>query len=986
MKPEPTPTTEIAVIGLAGRFPDCADVAAFWRCLTEGRSGVKSIQPPVGSRLPADPNYVAKAATVDQADCFDAAFFGILPRSAQEMDPQHRLFLEVSWQALEDAGYRPDATAGRVGLFAGCHQNTYIFLRLAADAELRRSLADSFPGGNLNAEILNDKDYLATRVAYHLNLRGPAVAVQTACSTSLVAVAQACQSLESGQSDMAIAGGVCVTFPQDQGYLHTEDSILSPDGHCRTFDASAQGTIFADGVGAVVLKRLADAQRDRDAIYAVIRGWGVNNDGGQKAGYTAPSIEGQRDAILQAHAKAQVSADTIRYVEAHGTGTLVGDPIEVAALTQAFRQTTDRQQYCAIGSLKSNFGHLDVAAGVTAVIKTALTLHHNQLPPNLHFRQPNPRIDFANSPFYVQAALTAWPPAPSDLGDLPRRAGVSSFGVGGTNAHLVMEEAPRSAASPSAAAPAGETPSEVCHLFCLSANSPGSLQRLQQAWCERLQIEPKLSLRDASYTLSEGRKPLPYRFTAVGRSAAEWHAALESAGKRQPVATPRGVPRRLFLFPGQGSQHRGMAQRLYRTERAFAQHLDAAAEALRPHVGIDLREVVFGSATEATRLDETAWAQPAIFMVSYALARWLQDRGVQPDAVMGHGVGEFAAATLAGIVSLEDGARLIAARGRLMQGLPPGGMLAITADVETVARRLPNGLEIAAYNAPQLQVVAGPRERIERLQAEIDGGAWGDDVSGRLLRTSHAFHSVMMDPAIEPFREVIAQCHWSAGHLPFVSTVTGEVLSAAEAVDPEYWAQQIRRPVQFSRALSQWLAREPRTVLCEVGPHQALTALARQHSLTGRTQVIVPLLPPARHPENDDQHAIAALGQMWEAGVPLSAVSDVEANRPRRLHLPVYPFERTRHWFEVTAEHREESLEKDLLETATLSSRQMASVDHPEPPLTGSSALPLAGFSGASGLRSSRESNPFGYELIQNQLEIMRRQADLLSQSSPTGG
>ena len=977
-----TPLTEIAVIGLAGRFPSCGDVAAFWQCLLEGRSGVKTIRPPQGSRLPEDPNYVAKAATVEQADCFDAAFFGILPRSAQEMDPQHRVFLEVCWQALEDAGYRPDATEGRVGLFAGCHQNTYIFLRLAADAELRRSLADSFPGGNLNAEILNDKDYLATRVAYHLNLRGPAVAIQTACSTSLVAVAQACQSLESRQSDMALAGGACLTFPQDQGYLHTEDSILSPDGHCRTFDAAAQGTIFADGVGAVVLKRLADAQRDGDSIYAVIRGWGVNNDGGQKAGYTAPSIEGQRDAILQAHAKAQVSADTIRYVEAHGTGTLVGDPIEVTALTQAFRQSSDRQQYCAIGSLKSNFGHLDVAAGVTAVIKTALALHHDQLPPNLHFTQPNPRIDFATSPFFVQSTLTAWPQPPADVGPLPRRAGVSSFGVGGTNAHLVMEEAPSQPMDDELRAGSRHG----SHLFCLSAHSPAALQRLQRAWIERLDAEPSLSLADASYTLLMGRKPLPYRFSAAGRSAADWRAALEAGLRRTTVATGRGVPRLLFLFPGQGSQHLGMARNLYATDRRFAAHLDAAAEALRPHLPGDLRPVIWGQSPDSARLDETVWAQPAIFMVSYALARWLQDSGMEPAAVMGHSVGEFAAATIAGIVSLEDGARLIAARGRLMQDLPPGGMLAVTADAATVAGRLPAGVEIAAFNAPQLQVVAGPRPEIERLQVAIEAGEWGDDVSARLLRTSHAFHSAMMDPAIEPFGEVIAQCRWQVGHLPLISTVTGAALSSTEAMDPVYWAQQIRRPVQFSSALRDWLAREPRTVLCEVGPHQALTALVRQHSLAARSQIVVPVLPPAKQPENDDQHASVAVGQLWEAGVPLLVPRVGDATPRRRLHLPTYPFERTRHWFEVPAEPQEELHDKQTIETPDSSPRQNAASDHPDR-LKSDESPPLpADFSGASGLRSSRELSPFGHELIQHQLEIMRRQVDLLTRSSPSGG
>ncbi|MEM7314340.1 MAG: polyketide synthase, partial [Planctomycetota bacterium] len=452
----------IAIVGMAGRFPSCEDVHEFWHRLVNGLSGVEDVQPRPGSSLPDQPNYVAKTACINNADHFDANFFGIYPKQATDMDPQHRLFLETCWHAMEDAGYVPNQPPCRVGLFAGCHMNTYVFTRLAADDKFRAELADAFPGGSLTAEISNDKDYIATRVSFQLNLRGPSVNVQTACSTSLVAIAQACENLIARSCDMAIAGGVTATFPQRQGYLHTEDSILSPDGNCRTFDANARGTIFGDGVGAVVLKRLDDAVADRDDIYAVIRGWGVNNDGGDKMGYTAPSVSGQSGAIRLAHSRAGITADTISYVEAHGTGTLVGDPIEIQALTETFSETTDKNQFCRIGSLKTNFGHLDVAAGVTGVIKTSLALKNAQIPGIINFDSPNPKIDFETSPFIVNTELTDW-----KTNGHPRRAGISSFGVGGTNAHLVMEQPPERATSESR---------RPFHLLPLSAKTPESLE------------------------------------------------------------------------------------------------------------------------------------------------------------------------------------------------------------------------------------------------------------------------------------------------------------------------------------------------------------------------------------------------------------------------------------------------------------------------------------------------------------------------------
>lgn len=946
---------KIAIIGMAGRFPAVNNLAEFWDFLRSGGIGVKTIQPSSDNPLQHDPNFVPRSASVTDAARFDAEFFGILPRQAQEMDPQHRQFLQVCWNALEDAGYRPDATPDAVGVFAGCHMNTYIFQRLAADPELLRSLAYSFPGGNLNAEILNDKDYLATRIAYHLNLRGPAVAVQTACSTSLVAIAQACQNLEANHCRMALAGGACITFPQDEGYLHTEDSILSPDGFCRTFDANAKGTIFGDGVGAVVLKRLVDAEQDGDSIYAVIRGWGLNNDGGNKGGYTAPSVAGQRGAILQAHHKAGVTADTISYVEAHGTGTLVGDPIEIAALTEAFARSTDRTQFCAIGSLKSNFGHLDVAAGVAACMKTALMLHHRQIPASVNFSQPNPRIDFSGSPFIVQRETQNWSQPQRDGNSMPRRAGVSSFGVGGTNAHLVMEEYMAPQAKIAHASPSPQ-------LLCLAARSEETLRQLRQALTMHLQQHPQQSLADISYTLLAGRKPQPYRFATSGRTREQWIAAL---GKDSPTKRAARNPGLVFLFPGQGSQHVAMAADLYRHDRLFARHFDAAIAALREPAGVDLRPLIFGDsqggdAGQPGQIDQTAYAQPAVFAVSYALAQWMIDQGLRPDYVVGHSVGEFAAAVVAGIVSLQDGARLIAARGRIMQQLPTGSMLAILAAADEVQARLPPGVELAAFNAPLLNVVAGPTEQIQALQEQIESGQWGPDVTGRMLRTSHAFHSAMMDAAIQPFRQVVQQCQLHPGPGPtMLSTVTGKALTPAEGTSVDYWATQIRQPVQFSDTIARLLEDQPRLVMCEVGPSQALTALVRQQPLRSDQQAIIPLLPHAKDHNAATDHAIAALAELWRAGIDLDADRLLAADSNRtRLHLPTYPFAGQRHWFQTA------------LQTQTAPQSQAS------PPAEAPPPLPDSG--GAAG-RFIRDNRVIVQDVVQQQMEIMRRQISLLS-------
>lgn len=949
----------IAVIGMAGRFPGADSVAEFWSNLVAGKSGVTSVSSTrrQTSQLPDQPNYVAKAAVVKDADRFDAGFFGIYPKQAQDMDPQHRLFLQASWQALEDAGYTPDATSKSVGVFAGCHMNTYIFLRLAADAKLRESLADCFPGGGLTTEISNDKDYLATRVAFHLNLRGPAVAVQSACSTSLVAIAQACQSLESLGCDMALAGGVTVTFPQEQGYLHTQDSILSPDGTCRTFDAHAKGTIFGDGVGAIVLKRAAEAVRDRDEIYALIKGWGVSNDGNDKGGYTAPSVDGQAQAIRMAHRKAGFAADTIGYVEAHGTGTLVGDPIEIEALTSAFRQTTDKKQFCRIGSLKSNVGHLDVAAGVAGAIKTCLCLKHQQIPASLNFDKPNPKIDFENSPFIVNRSLHEWKSDGSR-----RRAGVSSFGVGGTNAHVVFEEAPEPSPVPTR---------RTHHLIRLSARSVDALDQMTDDLADHLENNPDRQLADVCFTLQTGRKEFLHRRVAVASDHAE---AIRSLRDRPGTTTWSDQCRAnadvIFLFPGQGSQHFGMARDLLHSEPDFATHLHTAAEAIRPHVGLNVLDLIYGDSQD-DRLDTTAYAQPAIFLVSYALAKWLFSRGLIPRMMLGHSVGEFAAAAVAEIMTLEEAALLVATRGRLMQELPTGAMLAVRMS-DTKLSHLLNDLqsdngdatvEIAAVNGPQMCVVSGPTHSIEELASKLESGHFGEHTAVTRLRTSHAFHSAMMDPAVDRFRSVLSKVRLAPPQIPIISTVTGNELSPAEATDIEYWAFQIRKPVRFSDAIGSIITSDQRVFL-EVGPHQALSSLTRLHALDTELHTVLSMLPHAKQEMSAAQFAMGTLGRLWLAGVGLDWTSIYADESRNRVHLPAYRFDETRHWFRVNESSAAPplGLTKNQPETNESDSSD-ESVDCPA-------------------ISSQATDDIFAARLIQQQLHLLHRQVEILRQQN----
>lgn len=888
---------DVAIIGMAGRFPAAKNVAEFWDNIKNGIECItffnddELIQAGIDPELLKNPNYVKARGILDNVDKFDAQLFGLFPREAELLDPQHRLFLECAWEALENAGYDPDRYPGLIGAYGGVGMNTYLLSFLAA----KQGRVD--PAEIYQYVIGNDKDFLTTRVSYKLNLRGPSFDVQTACSTSMVAIYLAYQNLINFQCDMALAGGVTLTLPQIQGYMYQEGMILSADGHCRAFDANAGGTVGGNGVGIVVLKRLQDAIKDVDHIYAIIRGAACNNDGSNRVGFTAPGVEGQAEVIAMAQAVANVEPETISYIETHGTGTKLGDPIEISALTQVFRERTDRKQFCALGAVKANVGHLDTAAGVTGLIKTALALKEGVIPPSINFEQPNPHIDFKNSPFYVNTQLREW----QRSGDTPRRAGVSSFGIGGTNVHVILEEAP-------VIEPSG--PSRDYQLIALSAKTESAVNQAIANLAEFLEKEHAINLADLAFTLLMGRKALDHRRTIVCRSKDELLTILKQRDPQRILgsyhAADKGEPGVVFMFSGQGAQYVNMAKELYAIEPTFREQVDYCAEFLKPILGLDLRDVLYPtvppfegrmSAAEANnKINETYITQPALFVIEYALAKLWLDWGIQPQAMIGHSIGEYVAACLAGVFSLEDALRLVATRGRLMQSMPPGAMLSLPLNEQQVQAYLNENLSLAAVNGPSLCVISGTFEAIERLEKELTE----KKIEFRRLHTSHAFHSPMMEPILRPFIEELKKVKLAAPRLPYVSNVSGTWISVEQATDPEYWANHLRQTVRFSDGIGE-LLQDPNSILLEVGPGNTLTTLARSvpSSVPGRT-----MLSSVRHPKetmSDLAFLLNTLGRLWLAGVKLDWAGFYAHEQRHRIPAPTYPFERQRYWFEAKA-------------------------------------------------------------------------------------
>ncbi|HEY7416340.1 MAG TPA: type I polyketide synthase, partial [Ktedonobacteraceae bacterium] len=879
-------TEGVAIIGMAGRFPESATIEAFWQNISAGREAVERIAPEEDrllQRNPAlaqQPQYVPAGAFLEDVDRFDAPFFGYTAREATLLDPQHRLFLECAWEALERSGYDAQSFEGRIGIYAGAGMNTYLLEHLYPHPELVEA------AGGFQVMLSSEKDFLATRVAYKLNLHGPAITVQTACSTSLVAVALAYQSLMNYQCDMALAGGVSLLSLEKGGYLYEQGGIASPDGHCRAFDADARGTVGGNGLGIVVLRRLEDALAAGDHIIAVIRGVAMNNDGGEKMGYTTPSMVGQAEVITEALGIADVEPDSISYIETHGTGTFIGDPIEVAALTSAFRQQTERTGFCAIGSVKTNIGHLDVAAGIAGLIKTCLALEHKMLPPSLNFARPNPEINFSESPFYVNTQLQPWL-----AGSTPRRAGVSAFGIGGTNVHVVLEEAP---VQPSVSF------AQRTQLLVLSAKTPSALEKTTERLAAFLAEHPDVPLADVACTLQVGRRALNYRRMIVGASHEEVLRQLQEPAGGNTFTTVKAnqSPSLVFLYPGQGSQYIHMGQQLYEDEPVYRQRVDECAAFLMPVLKFDVRTLLFPAADQeqsaTQRINQTDMTQITLFIAEYAMTRLLMAYGIQPDAMIGHSLGEYVAACVAGVITLKDALSLVAERGRLMQDMQPGAMVSVTASEERLLGLLNEELSIAVVSGPTSCVVGGTAPAVQAFTGTLAR----EGLEYRLLHTSHAFHSPMMEPMLEPFRQAVQQVERRPPTIPYISCATGTWITPEDVLDAGYWARHVRQTVRIADGI-QVLLKQPGRVFIEVGPSQMLKTLLRQISQeTARSLVTVTAM---RHPldtQSDRTILLTALGKLWLAGVPVHFAA-LHQEQARRVQLPTYPFERQRYWIEA---------------------------------------------------------------------------------------
>ena len=853
---------QIAIISMAYRFPGAPTEALFWRNLCDSR---ESILPLSNQELEAqgvlpssfnDPRYVKVAALIDGTDLFDHAFFGISKRDAVYLDPQHRLFLTYCHRALELAGCVPSRCDFPIGVFGGTSMNTYLLHHLLSNPRL----VDEY--GTLATLIGHEKDFLTTRVSYLLDLHGPSLDIQTACSTSLVAVKFACQSLLTYECDLALAGGVTIRIPQKAGYYFLEGEIYSSDGHCRPFDAAANGTVFGEGVGVVALKRLSDALRDRDTIHAVIRGSAINNDGKRKVGFTAPSVEGQIEVIRNAHSLAEVAPETITYIEAHGTGTILGDPIELAALTQAFGAPAATKPFCGIGSVKSNIGHLDAAAGIAGLIKTALALRHKQLPPTLHFKKPNPECGFDGSPFYVVSRLTPWQRLAADI---PLRAGVSSFGVGGTNAHLILEEAPQRSAA---------IIKRACCIVPISAKSRAGCQTAVESFA--LSTDDQ-SIAETAYTLQVGRNTYPYRCCGVGADKLSISQSMQTAFTQVPE-TPGAsgkFTRVAFLFPGQGTQYAGMGAGLYRHEPVFREYIDRADHHLSRVLELSFARIIAGEQSDT--IDEaimhTRIAQPLLFAFEYALAQLWISLGIKPSALLGHSLGEYTAAALAQVFSFEEGLTLVTARGALMDACPPGAMTVIGLDQQSISARIPPTLALAVVNGPKLCVVGGPLDELTKFETSLSS----EKIFNHRLQTAKAFHTPLVESAMQPLKERLASMTLHTPAIPCISNLTGEILTDAQAINPEYWVRHMRETVQFAQCL-ETLHSFNEIACIEIGPGNTLTTLAKQQ------QGIVAQMPTfqsVRHPKHqgeDETEFFTAVGRLWSIGydVPWGKLHDGE--------------------------------------------------------------------------------------------------------------
>ncbi|MFI5957627.1 SDR family NAD(P)-dependent oxidoreductase [Cryptosporangium sp. NPDC051539] len=915
----------VAIIGMAVRFPGAAGLDQLWANLAAGVESLTRLsdeQLLAAGASPAqltDPRYVRLRPMLEDMEDFDAKLFGYSAREAEITDPQQRIFLEVCNTALWHAGYGGAKDVGDVGVFGGTGPSDYHFKNVFRNSRISDAV------GELAVDFGNHTDYVATRVAYSLGLTGPAVSLATACSTSLVALHLGVQALLRGECDLAIAGGSHIMLPYGGGTNWAENSMHAQDGHIRTFDAAASGTNFGHGAGAVVLKRCADALADGDHIEAIVLGSAVNNDGARRSSFTAPGALGQTEVIAEALVAGQVDPDTIGYVEAHGTATAVGDPIEVTALSNAYRQAgAVGVQETPIGSIKPNVGHLGPAAGVAGLIKTVLAMRHGLIPASLNYQNPNPRLDLGSSPFYVNCELSPWPEKAT-----PKRAGVSSFGIGGTNAHVIVEEAP-----PQLPVEATERPWSI---LPLSAKTDTALATMRGELADHLRAHPELDVADVAYTLQTGRPALERRSAVACRDLAGALAELTVGTPAPPEV--RGTTSVAFLFPGQGSQQVDMAEEAYRLEPLVRDTIDECAELLRPHLGCDLREVMFSSHSDvissramADRLRQTRFAQPALFVVEYALARLWMSWGVQPSAMVGHSVGEYVAACLAEVFTLPAALELVATRGRLTQSMPTGSMLAVAMPEADLVPLLPAELDLAVVNAPRSCVVAGPTDDLDVLREFLER----QGVQSRPVPTSHAFHSAMLDPIVEPLREAVLKAGPKPPTRPFVSTLTGTWITAEQATDAGHWAAQLRGTVRYAAAAS--TLQETGAVLLEVGPGQALTTQTRQS--VPKTTHVVPSLRHAPASGSDAESLAVAAARLWTLGVPIDWASQRDGGRRRRLALPTYPYERRRYWVDPDVGPADEA--RDEADAATGGTKFLPAEEAASIPVWRRRALPTA--------------------------------------------
>ena len=883
--------SDIAVIGMAAQLPGAAGIAEYWDNLCRG---VESIRPVSEADLLArgesrarlsDPNYVPAAAVLDQFDAFDAEFFGLSPKEAAIMDPQHRKFLETCWHALEDAAHPPERFAGNIGVWGGCGMGSYFYWNVCSN----RDLVDGV-GHFLLRHTGNDKDFLSTRVSHAFDLRGPSVNVQTACSTSLVAIHMACQSLNSGECDMALAGGVTIELPHGLGYLYKENEILSPDGHCHAFDHRAQGTVFGSGAAVVVLRRLRDALADGDHVWAIIKGSAINNDGTAKAGYLAPSVEGQAQAVAEALVMAGVSSDGIGYVECHGTGTALGDPIEVAALNHAYARVSEgtRQGPCRIGSVKTNIGHLDTAAGSAGLIKAALAVHHGRIPPSLGYEAPNPAIDFEGGPFQVNDRLSDWP-LPG-----PRRAGVNALGVGGTNAHVIVQEPPLAEAS-------GESDWPF-HIIAVSGRSKAALDANSAALAGWLAANPAVNMADLSFTLIQGRRQFDRRRVLVAHDAAQAARLLAEPDPHlvfdhQQAGDPAQA---VFMLPGGGAQYAGMARGLYETEPVFREWMDRGLDHMAAAHGADLRALWLpepGLEAEADRrLLQPSLQLPLLMITEYALAQLWMSWGVAPAALIGHSMGENTAACIAGVMSFEDCIGLVRLRGLLFDRVPAGGMLSVPLAPEDFAAEMEAlGLDLAAVNGPGLSVVSGPDAALDRFAERMAAR----EVECQRIAISIAAHSRLLDGVLDEFRAYLASIPLNAPRIPVVSNRSGLPLSDEQATSPDYWVQHLRGTVRFADGIAH-LAQVPGRVFVEMGPGRAMQAMAKAHPAIAANRVIS-TLRHRDHATGDDSYFMAALARFWACGGRIDWDQIWGGARRRRLSLPGYAFQRKPYFIERAA-------------------------------------------------------------------------------------